>query len=416
LVEAGQSVEKGGSSLVDCHDCGLRQRMGVLPRRAVARCSRCGAALRVHTSLDACLALALTGLVLLMLASSMPFMSLQRAGYTAQAHFESGALTLGNDGLWPLEVLILLLTVVFPAVKLGGTAYVLLGLKLRRPPRYLVPALRWLDQLHPWSMVEVYMLGFFVAYVRLKDSATIQLSTAVYALAALMLVMAAMDAFVDFDDIWEAVERRGLVKVPPPTPGLPLVRCTTCNLLASWHGRPAPCPRCGARIYPRKRGSFTRCWALVAAAAILYLPANLFPIMTVKSFGSGEPDTILSGVRHLIRANELPLALLVLFASILVPVLKITGLSLLLLTSQRRSRWRLRDRTRLYRVIDVIGRWSMIDIFMLSILVTMVRFGFIATVEPDAGAVAFAAVVVLTMFASMAFDPRLMWDRAGENR
>jgi paraquat-inducible protein A len=194
------------------------------------------------------------------------------------------------------------------------------------------------------------------------------------------------------------------------------MRCGNCNLLAPWHGHPAPCPRCGARIDPRKRDSFVRCWALVIAAAILYLPANIFPIMTLRSFGTGSPDTILSGVEHLIRAGEWPLALLVFFASITVPVLKISGLSLLLLTSQRGSRWRLRDRTRLYRIIDVIGRWSMIDIFMLSILVAMVQFGWVATVEPGAGAVAFAAVVVLTMFASMSFDPRLMWDRAGENR
>ncbi len=301
-------------------------------------------------------------------------------------------------------------------MKLGGMAYVLLALRLRRPPRAVLVALRWLDRVHPWAMVEVYMLGIFVAYVRLADSATVVVGIAVYALAALMLVMAAMDAIVDFDDIWDEVERKGLVRLPPLAPGQALARCGNCNVLAPWHGHPAPCPRCGARIDMRKLDSVARAWAVVIAAAILYLPANLFPIMTVISFGSGAPDTILSGVQHLIRAGEWPLALLVFFASITVPVLKIAGLGLLLVLTQRGSRWHLRDRTRLYRIIEAVGRWSMIDIFMLSILVALVRLGAIATVVPGVGAISFAAVVVLTMCAAMAFDPRLMWDRAGENR
>jgi paraquat-inducible protein A len=416
VVDAGLSFEAGGSSLAECPDCGLRHRLAPLPRTAVARCRRCGALLRSHSSLDACLALALTGLVLIVLANVMPFMSLRMAGRVEDASLASGAITLAREDLWPLAVLILLVTVVMPALKLGAMAYGLLGLRLSRPPRNLVVVLRWLDRLRPWAMIEVYMLGICVAYVRLADSATVVLGIAVYALAALMFVMAAMDALVDYDDLWAEVERKGLVTLPPRTPGQRLTRCGNCNFLAPWSGRAAACPRCGARIETRKPNSFARCWALVIAAAILYLPANLFPIMTVISFGKGAPDTILSGVEHLIRVGEWPLALLVFFASITVPVLKITGLSLLLVMTQRGSRWHLRDRTRLYRIIDAVGRWSMIDIFMLSILVALVRLGAIATVVPGIGAISFAAVVVLTMFAAMAFDPRLMWDRAGENR
>ena len=228
--------------------------------------------------------------------------------------------------------------------------------------------------------------------------------------------MAAMDAVVDYDDIWDEVERKGLVAVPPVAPSERLVRCATCNLLSSWRGEAEPCPRCGARLHLRKPDSVARCWALIITAAILYVPANLYPIMTVISFGNGAPDTIVSGVKHLVQSGMWPLALLVFFASITVPVLKIAGLGLLLVTTQRRSRWHLQDRTRLYRIIEAVGRWSMIDIFMLSILVALVRLGAIATVVPGVGAIAFAAVVVLTMFASMAFDPRLMWDGAGENR
>ena len=193
-----------------------------------------------------------------------------------------------------------------------------------------------------------------------------------------------------------------------------LLSCHACDLLVHqepFKGKPHPaCPRCGTSMHQRKPDSLNRTWALLIAAAVLYIPANVYPIMTVISFGRGTPDTILSGVTHLIEAGQLPIAALIFFASIAVPVLKLFGLSYLLLSVQFKSIWRPRDRTLLYRVIEAVGRWSMIDIFMISILVTLVKLGSIATIEPGAGATSFAAVVILTMFSSMSFDPRLMWD------
>ena len=134
--------------------------------------------------------------------------------------------------------------------------------------------------------------------------------------------------------------------------------------------------------------------------------------MTVISFGQGSPDTILSGVVHLIEANQWPIAILVFFASILVPVVKIGVIAFLLISVQMRSSWRPRERTITYRLTEFIGRWSMIDIFMISILVALVKLDAVATVEAGPGAIAFAAVVILTMLSAMSFDPRLIWDRA----
>jgi len=403
---------------MECSDCGLRLRVGEIPQGAVARCARCGAFLRaaVPRSFDAPLALALSGLVLLVIANLMPFMSLELEGRIDDASLTTGAIGLLNGEMWPVAILILLLTVVAPALKLGSIVYVLLGLRTRPAPPGLRAVLRWLDQLHPWSMIEVYMLGLFVAYVKLADIATVRLGVAVYALAALMLVMATIDFVLDYDAVWQVLEERGLVPRTPAPRGENLARCEVCGLLSPWHGEDAACPRCAAHLHHRKPNSTARCWALVITAAILYAPANLYPILTVISFGRGAPDTILSGVKHLLDAGMWPLALLVFFASITVPVLKITGLVFLLISTRRRSRWHLRDRTVLYRIIDVIGRWSMIDIFMLSVLVALVRLGAVASVSPGIGALAFAGVVVITMFAAMSFDPRLMWDAAGENR
>ena len=158
--------------------------------------------------------------------------------------------------------------------------------------------------------------------------------------------------------------------------------------------------------------SISRTWALLSAATLLLIPANLLPVMTVIRFGQGEPNTILSGVVHLAEDGAWPLAALVFFASFVVPITKIGALALLLLTVQRGSAWRVRDRTLLYRVTEAVGAWSMIDIFLVSILVALVRMDALATVRPGVGATFFGAAVVLTMLAAHAFDPRLVWDRA----
>jgi paraquat-inducible protein A len=151
---------------------------------------------------------------------------------------------------------------------------------------------------------------------------------------------------------------------------------------------------------------------LVIAAAILYVPANYYPVLTVVQLGAGSPSTILGGVSELLATRMYPLAALVFLASIAVPMLKLVGLTIMLIATQTgRSEW-LRDRTRLYYVVRWIGRWSMIDIFMESLLGALVRFGTIVTIEPGVGAVAFCAVVILTIFAAESFDPRVMWDTA----
>jgi len=197
-----------------------------------------------------------------------------------------------------------------------------------------------------------------------------------------------------------------------------LMGCHGCGLMLrrrhAQAGQSLRCPRCAAPVHDRKPESFQRTAALVFTAAVLYVPANLFPIMTVISFGKGRADTILSGVVHLAHSGMLSLALLVFFASVLVPVLKLVGISFLLWSIHRRWRWRPRDRTLLYRIIESVGRWSMIDIFMTSILVALVKLGNVATIETGLGATCFASVVVLTMFASMSFDPRLIWDAMEE--
>lgn len=170
------------------------------------------------------------------------------------------------------------------------------------------------------------------------------------------------------------------------------------------------CTRCGAAVHARRPNAIVRTWALLVTAAILYIPANLLPIMTVNSFGRGEPDTIMSGVIALARNGMFPIAAVVFVASILVPTFKLVGISLLLYSVQRHQPMSARQRILMYRFIEWIGRWSMLDIFVIAILVAVVRFDSLASIDAGMGAIAFASVVVLTMMAAITFDPRLIWD------
>lgn len=193
-----------------------------------------------------------------------------------------------------------------------------------------------------------------------------------------------------------------------------LVSCHGCGKLSHHvyrsHGHRVRCPRCQAPLHARKPDSLNRSWALVFAAFILYIPANIFPVMTVVSLGSASTNTILGGIVHLWEGGMLPLALVVFFASVFVPLLKLFALVYLLLSVQLRWQKHPRQRTVMYRIVEGIGRWSMLDIFVIAVLVALVQLGNLATIVPGIGATAFAAVVVLTMFAAMAFDPRLIWD------
>jgi paraquat-inducible protein A len=173
---------------------------------------------------------------------------------------------------------------------------------------------------------------------------------------------------------------------------------------------PQHCSRCGARLHRRNPDSLMRTWALLIAAALLYIPANLLPVMHTDSLLGSEDDTIMSGVVYFWTSGDWPLAIIVFIASIMVPMLKLSVLVLLTVTAQRRSRWRPMQRIKLYRMVERIGRWSMLDVFVVTLTVALVRFKSLAVITAGPGAIAFGSVVVLTMLASMQFDPRLIWD------
>jgi paraquat-inducible protein A len=191
--------------------------------------------------------------------------------------------------------------------------------------------------------------------------------------------------------------------------------CTVCGLLNRAVDADCVCRRCGAALESRKPESMSRSWAYLSAAAMLYIPANLYPVLQSRTIQRAESDTILQGVVLLWRGGSWLLAGLVFFASVVVPLLKFLAMTLLLSSVHARASWRLHERARLYRLLELVGRWSMLDVYVVAILVALVQLRSLATMEAGPGAVAFGAVVVLSMLAAQAFDPRLLWDAAGQN-
>jgi paraquat-inducible protein A len=374
--------------------------------------------------LDRPLAYAAAALILFGLANGFALFQIGFAGRHLDGMITSGAiqLTRYNTAIAGVGVLVALISIVIPALTLALAFSVLvwlisIGRESQRSRSAVAAAWKLARHLRPWSMLDVYLLGAVVAYSRLRRLANVAIGVGGYALAAFVFVQVLLDQSLGRQRVWRAL---GDPAQYAPKPGEPWILCLGCELVTvapvtGSDGR-RRCPRCGSRLVPRRPGSLAATAAFTLAGYILYVPANVLPVLTITRFGRTEPYTILGGVRDLAAAGLWPLALLVLFASILVPVLKLAGLSWFLIAIRLRSGRLLRERTALYRLIDFIGRWSNIDVFMISIVSALLQFGILTTVDPGPGIASFAAVVVLTMIAARAFDPRLMWDAAGAHR
>jgi len=396
--------------LRECPGCGLFQHIPSMMPGMAAQCPRCSTTLRRVSAhrLDHIAALTVAALILLAVMCSTNLMSVQTAGIRHAADLFSGPEELVRRHMAELAAAVLFVTVVAPFARLGALVYVITRSHERSPPRHLCRVYAWAEKLRPWSMIDVFVFGVFVAYVKLGDVVKIGLSTGVYALIALTFVLVWIDSALDRHALWERLAPDAQDDAAEGSDEL--IGCEVCGLINVRYTEHQDCRRCDSGLHPRKPDSIARTWALVIAAAILYVPANYFPVLTVVQLGAGQPSTILGGIKELLSARMYPLAALVFFASILVPLLKLVGLAFMLVATQTRSaRW-LRDRTRLYHIVEFIGRWSMIDIFMESLLGALVVFGSVITIQPGVGAIAFCSVVILTMFAAETFDPRLMWD------
>ncbi len=400
-------------ALVACHECGrVHQERELLPGDH-AECRRCGGHLYrqpAHDGLQRSLALFLSALGLFLIANLAPFITLEFGGLEQPTRLLSAGLALHAEGMPELALLVLLTSILFPLATMLSMIYLLLPAVAGRQAPAMGPVFRITQLLLPWSLLGVFLLGTLVALVKLLDLASVVPGIGLFAFVGAMLAFSGARASFDPRALW-ALSPVPQLRAHQYQDNVELLHCHGCGLLRPRGDGLERCPRCLARLHARKQYSIERTWALVITAIVLFIPANIFPMMTVVQMGEGEPDTILSGVVKLIDSGFWGLGLLVFFVSLVVPIAKLASLIWLLQSVQRRSLLRPRDRTRLYRVTEVVGSWSMVDVYLVGLLSGLVNMGVLASVTPGIGILFFASVVVITMFAAASFDPRLIWDQ-----
>ncbi|MHC8354078.1 paraquat-inducible protein A [Pseudomonas sp. LB3P81] len=198
---------------------------------------------------------------------------------------------------------------------------------------------------------------------------------------------------------------------PPVASELNLCLCHSCGMACDMTGEPHECERCGAPLHRRKTNALTRTWAYLLTSLVFYIPANLLPVMNTKMVGNGADSTIMGGVLDFWHHGAWDIALIIFIASIAVPGVKFVALTLLLVTVQRDSQWARKERSQMYRFVELIGYWSMLDVIVVALVASLVKFQDLADIEPRAGILFFGLVVVFTMLSAMSFDPRLIWDQ-----
>jgi paraquat-inducible protein A len=402
---------------IQCRYCGLHQPLPI-PLEGYGRsCRRChGSFGHGRQGFRTALPLLLTALVLCAVVQAFPLLGIDLDGLNQEAGVGSGIIALLSYNFAPLAILVLIVSTIAPLFRILANTYVLISLQLGRRTRHLLAIFKLSEQFRPWAMLDVLLLGTLIAVTKLHDIATIEVGIGLWSLGPLVLALAILDALLDRRAVWNALSPNSAVlSQQEPSAAITCLSCGLLNSVQESSGPSQRCSRCLSRLFRRKPDSVTRTWALVVTGLLLYIPANVYPALTVISFGQGAPSTILGGVMELMNGEDWPLALLIFTASVAVPVLKLLGLTGLLISIRLRLRGWVQDRTRLYRIIEFIGRWSMIDIFVAALLTALVTLGRVATVEPGVGILAFGGVVVATMFAAESFDPRLMWDAAEIN-
>lgn len=395
--------------VVGCRDCGLIQHLPRHPGPGKLRCSRCERVLerRAGRSLDG--ALICSGLTLLLLipANVLPLLRVDILN-----HVNRSILISGFSGFWTQQwaivAFIAALEVVFlPFVRFGLLAAVLSFVRAgaRRP--WLGPAFRWSERLDQWAMVDVFLIGGIIGYFRIEPFLPIHIEAGGWCVIAAAIMTLVTRATLERREVW----RRIGPMVERAEPGM--IACSGCDLPlpGNWNGR--RCPRCRGTLWRCRPFSVMRGIALTFAAFACYPAAYLYPMEYSDQLGHLKGYSIMTGVEELIGAHLWFFAALIFAFSVLTPLLKLFAMAWFGLSVRWRSNKRLRAKTKLYRTVDTIGRWSHIDVFTVAVFLPLMRLPGYLSVLVGWALPAFLAVVVLTMLASEQFDPRAIWLAAG---
>ncbi len=394
-----------------CNRCGHLQSVVAVSPEHPFRCFNCGELIQEGQArwLEITIALSFTALFLFLIALFYPILTLEIGAQSQTVTILDGFWALMQRNNFILAALIITTLFLFPLFEISALLYLLVPYVFNRRLPGQAAVLRLFNQAQAYSMLEVFLLGLVVASIKMADMAILHLELGSYALFMLVGILIMANLKLDRMKFWAWINPNNYFT---SVVGESVLDCTACNAMVgkSIVDTQEHCPRCGCEVHERIPNSLQKTTALTIAAAILYIPANVLPIMTYSTLGEVESDTIFSGVVALIAAGLYGIASIVFIASIAVPMLKLVILVYLIVAVHYRVRIGVRHRMFLYKVTEVIGRWSMVDVFVVTIFVAIVQFGFVYTVESEGAIIAFGAVVVLTMVAAETFDPRLLWD------
>jgi paraquat-inducible protein A len=405
-------------SLISCEHCGSVYRRQELGPGEQASCDRCGTILWRYSGLtiSGWLALALAALIVFAIANAYPVAVMRVQGMTQQASLPDAIIVTWRQGHEIVAIMTGLAGFALPLLQLLLLLWILLPLSRRARPPGFAFATRFLGILEPWCMVPVFVLGVLVAVVKLAGMAAVTPGVGLGGFALLTILLTILGRLTP-QTLWHYAETSGVVDahLPHPRENEALTGCHVCGQVQAVPVGESEtthhCARCGSVLHLRKPDHLARTWALLISAAILYIPANVLPVMDIESlFFGNSAHTILGGVIELWQTGSWDIALIVFVASVMVPLTKLLALGVLAWQVQRGSEANLRQRTRLYGIVEFIGQWSMLDVFVVILLAAIAQFGGLMTISAGAGAGASGMVVVLTMLAAMSFDPRRGWD------
>lgn len=376
---ASHGPQSAKQRLVHCDECAHQVCLPAIPHKHKACCPRCGLNLSTHYEhgLQWVCALAMAALIFLCASLPFEFLSFAAGGQQRQINILSGLGVLFTEDYALLALLQAIAILILPAIILSAILFLLIPLQFG----YVVPKAhqiaRLIISLLPWSMAEIFLIGVLVSLIKVSSLADIAVGLSFYAFLLFTLCMTCMLLFFDEHQLINAIAP-GQTKARKPVNASKSIQTT---------------------------------WALLATAILLYIPANVLPIMVTTTLGNDNASTIIGGVILLWQSGSYPIAAIIFVASILVPIAKIVILCWLNYSVQQGSEQQHTERIRWYRLTEFVGRWSMIDVFVVAVLVSLIQLGNVMSIHPGSAAIAFCMVVITTMLAAMSFDTRLIWQK-----
>jgi paraquat-inducible protein A len=394
-------------ALIACRNCAAIHRMQPF-KRGRLECRQCGRVLEARTGRSIAGALACSSATLLLLfpANFLPLMTVHIDGIARSSHLASGLPIAWRQG-WPLVSIVLALeAIILPFMRFGLLTATLAAIRYGVRGRWLGRCFRYSESLDRWAMTDVLLIGGGIGYGRIASQISVSVAAGGWCFVGLAMMTMITRATMERRDVWRRLES------PPDHTGPGAIACTSCDLVLPPELDGHRCPRCAARVRRRIPASVRKCAALLLATALLTPVAYGYPMSEFWMAGKPDPHSVIDGIELLFTHGFWYFGVIILMLSVVFPLTKLIGLTWFLESIRHRSSWQLRRKTRLYRFIDEIGRWSTLDPFTVMVFAPMIQFGQLAHFDFMGGSAAFLATVVLSMLASHALDTRLMWDVA----